>query len=51
MCSDHSELRAQLQTISVMHMRACNFWRAGRLNSESRSKIAATVNFSDRKDI
>ena len=29
MCSDHPEFRARLQTISVMHMRACNFWRPG----------------------
>jgi hypothetical protein len=28
MCSDHPEFRARLQTISVMHMRVCNFWRA-----------------------
>ena len=27
MSSDHPEFRARLQTISVKHMRACNFWR------------------------
>jgi len=29
MCIDHPEFRARLQTISVKHMGACNFWRAG----------------------
>jgi hypothetical protein len=29
MCSDHPKFRARLQTISVKHMRACNFWRPG----------------------
>jgi hypothetical protein len=51
MCSDHPEFRARRQMISVMHVRACNFWRAGWDELEiQRSKSAATANFSDRKD-
>jgi len=52
MCIDHPEFRARLQTISVKHMRACNFWRPGPvLNSKfGGQKIAATANLSDRED-
>jgi hypothetical protein len=52
MCSDHPKFRARLQTISVKHMRACNFWRpgpGGELEIQ-RSKIAATANLGDRQD-
>jgi hypothetical protein len=52
MCIDHLEFRARLQTISVKHMRASQFF-ASRTGAEleiRRSKIAATANLSDRQD-
>src|ERR1043166_2034890 len=47
MCDDHPKFRAQLQTISVKHTRACNFWIADwGWTRSSPAKTATTPNFS-----
>jgi hypothetical protein len=52
MCSDYLKFRARLQTISVKHMRACNFWRPGpALNSKFGGQSSPLRNLSDGQDI